>query len=164
MRSFSYCCIEGIYDKFLERFKEYTSKTKVGDPFDPDTFQGPQVSKVQFDRIMGYIEAGKQEGATCYMGGKRLGDKGYFIEPTVFTDVKESMKIMQEEIFGPVVAIAKFKDVDDVIAKAHDTAYGLAAAVFTNNITQAVTVANRLEAGTVCKSRFLRFLECITLC
>ncbi|KAI9263190.1 aldehyde dehydrogenase domain-containing protein [Phascolomyces articulosus] len=140
---------EGIYDKFLERFKEYTSKTKVGDPFDQDTFQGPQVSQVQFDRIMSYIKTGKEEGATCFMGGNRLGDSGYFIEPTVFTDVKGSMKIMQEEIFGPVVAVSKFKDVDDVIDKAHDTTYGLAAAVFTQNITRAVTVANRLEAGTV---------------
>ncbi|KAI8147978.1 aldehyde dehydrogenase domain-containing protein [Fennellomyces sp. T-0311] len=140
---------EGIYDKFLERFKAYTAETKVGDPFDEDTFQGPQISQVQYDRIMGYIKAGKEEGATCYMGGSRFGDKGYFIEPTVFTDVKENMKIMQEEIFGPVVAVSKFKDIDDVIEKAHDTTYGLAAAVFTTNITQAVTVANKLEAGTV---------------
>ena len=140
---------EGVYDKFLEAFKAYTAQTKVGDPFEEDTFQGPQVSQVQYDRIMGYIKAGKEEGATCYMGGNRFGDKGYFIEPTVFTDVKENMKIMQEEIFGPVVAVSKFKDVDDVIEKAHDTAYGLAAAVFTSNITQAITTANRLEAGTV---------------
>ncbi|KAI9488521.1 aldehyde dehydrogenase domain-containing protein [Zychaea mexicana] len=140
---------ESIYDKFLARFKEFTSQTKVGDPFDEAVFQGPQVSQTQFDRIMGYIKAGKDEGATCYMGGNRLGDKGYFIEPTVFTDVKGDMKIMQEEIFGPVVSVAKFKDEEDVIAKAHDTVYGLAAAVFTQNITRAVSVANKLEAGTV---------------
>ncbi|KAJ8662200.1 hypothetical protein O0I10_001893 [Lichtheimia ornata] len=140
---------EGIYDKFLERFKEYTSKTKVGDPFSEDTFQGPQVSKVQFDRIMGYIESGKKEGATCYMGGNRLGDKGYFIEPTVFTDVKEDHVLMKEEIFGPVVAVSKFKTIDEVVEKANDSAYGLAAAVFTSNISTSITVANKLEAGTV---------------
>ncbi|KAI9310567.1 aldehyde dehydrogenase domain-containing protein [Dichotomocladium elegans] len=140
---------EGIYDTFLERFKAYTEQTKVGDPFDESTFQGPQISQVQFDRIMSYIEHGKKEGATCYMGGKRFGDKGYFIEPTVFTDVKENMKIMQEEIFGPVVAVSKFSTLEEVVEKAHDTAYGLAAAVFTQNISQAIQVANKLEAGTV---------------
>ncbi|KAL1933331.1 hypothetical protein VTP01DRAFT_7421 [Rhizomucor pusillus] len=140
---------EGIYDKFLAKFKEYTAQTRVGDPFDESTFQGPQISQTQYDRIMSYIEAGKSEGATCYMGGSRVGDKGYFIQPTIFTDVKSSMKIMQEEIFGPVVAVAKFKTVDEVIEMAHDTVYGLAAAVFTQNVTQAITVANRLEAGTV---------------
>ncbi|ORY97275.1 aldehyde dehydrogenase domain-containing protein [Syncephalastrum racemosum] len=140
---------EGIYDKFLARFKEFSSATKVGDPFDESTYQGPQISKVQFDRIMNYIAEGKKEGATCYMGGNRHGDKGYFIEPTIFTDVNEKMKIMQEEIFGPVVTISKFKDVADVVEKAHDTTYGLAAAVFTSNITRAITLANKLEAGTV---------------
>ncbi|KAI8369237.1 aldehyde dehydrogenase domain-containing protein [Radiomyces spectabilis] len=140
---------ESIYEEFLEKFKAYTSKTKLGDPHDDATYQGPQVSQVQYDRIMGYIEAGKKEGATCVLGGKRWGDKGYFIEPTIFTDVTEKMTIMQEEIFGPVVAICKFKDVDDAIEKAHDTTYGLAAAVFTKDIARAVDVSNRLQAGTV---------------
>ncbi|KAI7886426.1 aldehyde dehydrogenase [Lichtheimia hyalospora FSU 10163] len=140
---------EGIYDKFLERFKEYTSQTKVGDPFSEDVFQGPQVSQVQFDRIMKYIESGKKEGATCYMGGNRIGDKGYFIEPTVFTDVKEDMTIVTDEIFGPVVVVSKFKTLDEVVEKANNSTYGLAAAVFTSNISTSINVANKLEAGTV---------------
>ncbi|KAI9318673.1 aldehyde dehydrogenase domain-containing protein [Dichotomocladium elegans] len=140
---------EGIYDKFIQRFKEYTTETKVGDPFKEDTFQGPQISQTQFDRIMGYIESGKQEGATCVMGGSRHGDKGYFIEPTIFTDVTGNMKIMQEEIFGPVVAIQKFKTIEEAVELAHDTTYGLAAAVFTTNISTAIKVSNQLEAGTV---------------
>ncbi|CAO3654727.1 unnamed protein product [Mucor fragilis] len=140
---------ESIHDKFLEKFKEYTSQTKLGNPHDDDTFQGPQVSQTQFDRIMGYIESGKEQGATCYMGGKRWGDEGYFIEPTVFTDVKEDMTIVREEIFGPVVTVSKFKDVDDVLKMALDTDYGLAAAVFTKDTARAIDVSNRLQAGTV---------------
>ncbi|GAN01737.1 conserved hypothetical protein [Mucor ambiguus] len=140
---------ESIHDKFLEKFKEYTSQTKLGNPHDDDTFQGPQVSQTQFDRIMGYIESGKEQGATCYMGGKRWGDEGYFIEPTVFTDVKEDMTIVREEIFGPVVTVSKFKDVDDVLKMALDTDYGLAAAVFTRDTARAIDVSNRLQAGTV---------------
>ncbi|ORZ20267.1 aldehyde dehydrogenase domain-containing protein [Absidia repens] len=140
---------EGVYDKFLEKFKALTEQTNVGDPTDEATFQGPQISQVQYDRIMGYIESGKSEGAKVYLGGARHGDKGYFIQPTVFTDVTPKMKIVQEEIFGPVVVVSKFKDVDEVIDLAHDTTYGLAAAVFTENVTRAIDVSNRLEAGTV---------------
>ncbi|KAI8064170.1 aldehyde dehydrogenase domain-containing protein [Gongronella butleri] len=139
---------ESIYDEFVAKFKALADSTRVGDPEDPTTFQGPQVSQTQFDRIMGYIETGKKE-ATLFTGGKRIGDKGYFIEPTVFTDVTEDMKIMSEEIFGPVVAIAKFKDADDVLKKAHDTTYGLAASVHTTNVTTAIKMSNQLEAGTV---------------
>ncbi|CAO3630296.1 unnamed protein product [Cunninghamella echinulata] len=140
---------EGIYDKFVEKFKELTAKTRVGDPLDETTYQGPQISQTQYDRIMGYIEHGKSEGATVAAGGKRFGDKGYFIEPTVFLDVTPKMKIVQEEIFGPVVVISKFKDLDHVVELAHDTTYGLAAAIFTENVTRAVEVADKIEAGTV---------------
>ncbi|ORX46717.1 aldehyde dehydrogenase [Hesseltinella vesiculosa] len=140
---------ESIYDKFIAKFKEYAENTRVGDPEDETTFQGPQVSQTQYDRIMSYIETGKAEGATVFTGGERQGDKGYFIQPTVFTDVKQDMKIMQEEIFGPVVAIAKFKNLDDVIEKAHDTTYGLAASIHTTNVKTAIQVSNKLEAGTV---------------
>jgi aldehyde dehydrogenase (NAD+) len=151
------CCCAGsrvyvqstIYDKFLEKFKEYTSKTKLGNPMDDDTFQGPQISQNQFDRIMGFIETGKKEGATVYMGGKRWGDEGYFIEPTIFTDVKEDMTIVREEIFGPVVTVSKFDNVDDVLKMAMDTDFGLAAAVFTKDTARAIDVSNRLAAGTV---------------
>ncbi|KAI8972382.1 aldehyde dehydrogenase domain-containing protein [Pilobolus umbonatus] len=140
---------ESVYDEFLKKFKEYTTQTKLGNPHDADTFQGPQISKQHFDRIMGYIESGKKEGATCYMGGKRWGDDGYFIEPTVFTDVNRDMKIVREEIFGPVVVVSKFKNEDDVLKMSLDTEYGLAAAVFTQNVGRAIDISNKLQSGTV---------------
>jgi len=151
------CCTAGsrvyvqdtIYDQFLEKFKQLTNNIKVGDPFSDDTYQGPQISQKQFDKIMSYIESGKEEGATCLVGGERLGDKGYFIEPTILTDVNEKMKIMQEEIFGPVVAISKFKTVEEAIEKAHITKYGLAAAVFTKDISKAIKISKSLKAGTI---------------
>ncbi|PBP20732.1 aldehyde dehydrogenase [Diplocarpon rosae] len=139
----------GIYDKFVQRFKERASANKVGDPFGADTFQGPQVSQLQYDRIMGYIRAGKEEGATVVTGGERHGDKGYFIQPTIFSNVTEDMKIMQEEIFGPVCSIAKFESEEEVIQTANNSTYGLAAAVHTNNLNTAIRVANALRAGTV---------------
>jgi len=98
---------------------------------------------------MDYIKAGKDEGAKITLGGKRHGREGYFIQPTIFTNVNEKMKIMQEEIFGPVVAIAKFKDIEDVLQKAHETFYGLAASVHTQNLNIAIEVSNRLQAGSV---------------
>ncbi|KAG9097323.1 aldehyde dehydrogenase (NAD(P)(+)) ald5 [Ceratobasidium sp. 370] len=151
------CCCAGsrvfvqasVYDKFVEKFTAHVAKLKVGDPFKNDTFQGPQVSQIQFDRIMGYIESGKSQGAKVAIGGERHGSEGYFIQPTVFTDVKPDMKIIQEEIFGPVVAIAKFEDDDDIIHQANDTVYGLAAAVFSRDVSRALTVAHKLHAGTV---------------
>lgn len=140
---------ESIYDKFIQRFKERTSKNVVGDPFDKNTFQGPQVSQLQFDRIMSYIEHGKEAGAVVETGGKRKGDKGFFIEPTIFSNVTEDMKIMQEEIFGPVCSISKFKDQADAIRLGNSTTYGLAAAVHTSNLNTAIEVSNALKAGTV---------------
>lgn len=98
---------------------------------------------------MSYIEHGKNEGAKLECGGERHGTEGYFIKPTIFSGVKEDMKIMQEEIFGPVVSIAKFKTIDDVVKVANNTAYGLAAAIHTTNLNTAIDVSNRLKAGTV---------------
>lgn len=151
------CCCAGsrlfveekVYDKFVEKVVARAKSQRVGDPFDPATTQGPQVSQEQCDRIMGYIEAGKTEGAKLLTGGNRLGSKGYFIEPTVFTEVKDEMKIAQEEIFGPVMSILRFKDVDEVIQRGNRTFYGLAAAVWTRDITKAHRLANSLRAGTV---------------
>lgn len=140
---------EGIYDKFVQRFKERAAKNVVGDPFAADTFQGPQVSKVQFDRIMDYIKAGKEAGANVEIGGNRKGDKGYFIEPTIFSNVTEDMKIVQEEIFGPVCSISKFKTQEEVIKLGNATTYGLAAAVHTKSLNTAIEVSNALRAGTV---------------
>jgi len=139
----------GIYDKFVARFKERTLANKVGDPFAADTFQGPQVSQVQYDRIMSYIDEGKKEGAKVETGGGRHGDKGYFIQPTIFSNVTENMKIMQEEIFGPVCSIAKFETEEEAIKTGNTTTYGLAAAVHTSNLNTAIRVANSLRAGTV---------------
>ncbi|PNY28939.1 Aldehyde dehydrogenase [Tolypocladium capitatum] len=140
---------EGVYDKFLEAFKKRASQNKVGDPFDKQTFQGPQVSQLQFDRIMSYVESGKKEGAIVEIGGERHGDKGYFIQPTIFSNVRSDMKIMQEEIFGPVCAISKFKTEEEVIKLGNDTTYGLAAAVHTKDLNTAIRVTNALKAGTV---------------
>ncbi|KAG8879999.1 aldehyde dehydrogenase (NAD(P)(+)) ald5 [Tulasnella sp. 331] len=140
---------EDIYDKFMQKFTDHIKTLKVGDPFHKETFQGPQVSKIQFDRIMGYIEKGKQEGATVLMGGEQHGTEGYFIQPTVFTDVKPNMTIVKDEIFGPVVVVSKFKNDEEIIATSNDSMYGLAAAIFSQNISRAIKLANALHAGTV---------------
>ncbi|BEI81128.1 hypothetical protein CcaverHIS002_0202880 [Cutaneotrichosporon cavernicola] len=139
----------GIYDKFIEKFLAVSKKITVGDPFGAETFQGPQVSQTQYDRIMNYVECGKAEGAKVLTGGERHGKTGYFIQPTVFGDVTSDMKIVQEEIFGPVVVVAKFDTEEEVIAAANDSIYGLASGVFTQNVQKAHRVANALHAGTV---------------
>jgi aldehyde dehydrogenase (NAD+) len=151
------CCCAGsrlfveekIYDEFVERSAARARRRTVGDPFDPKTEQGPQVDQDQFDKVMGYIESGKKQGAKLVAGGARVGDRGYFIQPTVFADVQDDMKIAQEEIFGPVMSIIKFKTVDEVVQRANRTMYGLAAAVWTRDITKAHRVANSVRAGTV---------------
>ncbi|EIW66947.1 aldehyde dehydrogenase (NAD+) [Tremella mesenterica] len=140
---------KGIYDKFIQRFQEATSRIKVGDPFDPDSYQGPQVSQVQYDRIMHYVECGKQEGAKVLHGGQRVGKAGFFIEPTVFGDVTSNMKIAREEIFGPVIVVTAFDTEEEVIAAANDTTYGLASGVFTQDLSRAHRVSALLKAGTV---------------
>jgi aldehyde dehydrogenase (NAD+) len=151
------CCCAGsrllvedkVYDKMVERLASASEKRKLGDPFDPKTEQGPQVDKTQFDKVMGYIESGKQQGAKCLTGGERFGSKGYFIKPTVFADVKDEMKIATEEIFGPVMQVLRFKAVDEVVERANTTDYGLAAAVWTRDIKKAHSIAEQLRAGTV---------------
>ncbi|KAL0572816.1 hypothetical protein V5O48_009144 [Marasmius crinis-equi] len=139
----------GIYDKFLENFTEKTRSIKLGDPFAPGTYQGPQVSNIQRDRILGYIKSGKEQGATLHYGGESHDGDGYFVNPTIFVDTKPEMKIVQEEIFGPVCCVIKFEDEDDVIRQANDTVYGLAAAVFTKNIDRALKAAHKLKAGSL---------------
>lgn len=121
----------------------------VGDPWDDLTQQGPQIDEGQMNKILQYIESGKKEGATLQAGGCRHGDKGYFIKPTVFSDVTDGMKIAKEEIFGPVQSIIKFKDANDVIERANKTHYGLAAGVFTNDINKAMLIAQNVQAGSV---------------
>lgn len=148
---------ESIYDKAVEEIKAASEAVKVGDPFDESTFQGAQTSQNQLDKILKYVEIGRKEGATLVTGGERLGDKGYFIKPTIFSDVEENMRIVKEEIFGPVVTITKFKDVEDLVEKANDSEYGLAAGIHTSNINNAINVSNRLNAGTVWINTFNDF-------
>jgi len=140
---------EGIYDEFVKRFREKAQATKLGDPFAEGTYQGPQVSQLQLDRILGYIEEGKKSGAKVETGGGRFGNEGYYVQPTIFSNVTDDMKIMQEEIFGPVCSIAKFKNEDEVIKVGNTTTYGLAAAVHTENLSRAIRVSGALKAGTV---------------
>jgi aldehyde dehydrogenase (NAD+) len=140
---------EGIYDAFVERFTAKTQELKLGDPFSHDSYQGPQVSQIQFDRIMDYIESGKKDGATVHCGGARHGTAGFWIQPTIFTNTRPEMRIVREEIFGPVAVMIRFTDEEDALRQANDTAYGLAAAVFTRDITRGIQFAHRLEAGTM---------------
>jgi aldehyde dehydrogenase (NAD+) len=140
---------ERIYHQFVEKSVARAQERRVGDPLDPSTQQGPQVDQSQFDRVMGYIESGRSDGATLAYGGERVGNRGYFIRPTVFAGVQDDMKIAREEIFGPVMSVIAFKDVDEVIARANHTNYGLAAGVWTRDIKKALAVANGVRAGTV---------------
>jgi aldehyde dehydrogenase (NAD+) len=151
------CCCAGsrlfvedrVYDKFVDKLASMNRGRKLGDPFDPDTEQGPQVDQAQFDKIMRYIELGKQEGAQCVSGGKRFGERGYYIEPTLFADVSDDMSIAREEIFGPVLSVLRFKDVGEIVDRANNTCFGLAAAVWTRDVAKAHHLAAKIKAGTV---------------
>jgi aldehyde dehydrogenase (NAD+) len=140
---------ETIYEKFIEKSIARARTRVVGDPFDPKTELGPLVDNTQFEKVTRYIESGRNEAATLACGGKRIGSRGYFIEPTVFVDVQDEMKIAREEIFGPVMSIIAFKNMDEAIARANRTKYGLAAGVWTRDIKKALAVANGVRAGTV---------------
>ena len=140
---------KSAHDELVDRLTGLAKNRKVGDPFDPQTEQGAQVSKEQFDRIMNYIDIGKKEGAKCVAGGERQGDKGYFVKPTVFTGVNNDMRIAREEIFGPVLTVLPFEDADEVVVEANKTIFGLAAAVWTQDVGKAHRIAASIRSGTV---------------
>nr|AAB32754.2 acetaldehyde dehydrogenase [Mus musculus] len=151
------CCVaasrifveESVYDEFVKRSVERAKKYVLGNPLTPGINQGPQIDKEQHDKILDLIESGKKEGAKLECGGGRWGNKGFFVQPTVFSNVTDEMRIAKEEIFGPVQQIMKFKSVDDVIKRANNTTYGLAAGLFTKDLDKAITVSSALQAGVV---------------
>jgi aldehyde dehydrogenase (NAD+) len=151
------CCTAGsrlfveekVKQEFVERLAEKSKERKLGDPLDPKTEQGPQVSQEQMDKILGYVKLGEKEGAALLTGGRRFGSKGFFVEPTVFDNVKDNMAIARDEIFGPVVSVLPFKSMDELVPRANNTQYGLAAAVWTKDIDKAHLFAKQVKAGTV---------------
>ena len=151
------CCCAGsrlfvekkIFDKVVDGVAEKASQIKVGSGFDPSTDMGPLVSKEQLDRVCGYLESGFSEGAKAVVGGSKLGDKGYFVKPTVLVNTNPHMRVVQEEIFGPVVTAIPFDDASNLVSQANDSAYGLAAGIWTHDIQKANRLAADLRAGTV---------------
>ena len=143
----------GIHDRFVDRLIERTKTIRIGDPLDPETQMGPLVNKAQHEKVIGYIEHRQGRRARrCACGGNVPSlqgfEGGFFVEPTIFTDVTDGMRIAREEIFGPVMSVLKFDDEDEVIARANDTEFGLAAGVFTRDLPRAHRVIAELQAGT----------------
>jgi phenylacetaldehyde dehydrogenase len=151
------CCAAGsrlyveknIFDKVVEGVAESAKKIKIGPGLDPSTNMGPLVSQEQLERVCGYIDSGVKEGATALSGGKRMGDRGYFVEPTVLVGAPKNAKVVQEEIFGPVVTAMPFSDMNELTPLANDSMYGLAAGIWTNDLSKAHALAAQLKAGTV---------------
>jgi aldehyde dehydrogenase (NAD+) len=142
---------DSIHDEFVKRLVAFVKDAKLGDPGLAETQIGPIATRPQFDKIMGYIDIAKSEGATCVLGGKSRPDlgAGQFVEPTIFTNVKNDMRIAQEEVFGPVLSVIRFKDEDDAIRIGNDVLYGLAAGVWTRSLHRAMKMADKLRAGTI---------------
>src|SRR5271163_418775 len=151
------CCCAGsrlfveekIFDKVVEGVSKIAGDIKVKPGFEPDSDMGPLVSEEQMNRVCGYLESGAREGAKAVTGGSRHGDKGYFVKPTVLVNTNDKMKVVQEEIFGPVVTAIPFKDPSEIVARANDTIYGLAAGVWSRDIKKAHAIASKIKAGTV---------------
>ena len=142
----------GVYQRFLDRLTARTKAIRIGDPLDPDTQMGPLINKAQHEKVTGYIEIGRQEGATLHCGGGVPSlqgfEGGFFVEPTIFTDVTDTMRIAREEIFGPVMSVLTFSEEDEVIGRANDTEFGLSAGVFTRDLPRAHRVIAELQAGS----------------
>ena len=138
-----------MFVAFVARATQLARERKVGSQFEEGVQQGPQVDDEIYQKILGYIESGKQQGAKLETGGNKWGNVGFFVEPTVFSNVTDDMKIAQEEIFGPVQSIFKFSTLDEVIERANATSYGLAAGIVTKNLDAALTFAQAVEAGSV---------------
>ncbi|AGA30106.1 aldehyde dehydrogenase family protein [Singulisphaera acidiphila] len=151
------CCTAGsrlfveqkIHKEFVQRLAEKAKTRTIGDPLNPATEQGPQVSQEQLDKILHYVDLGQKQGAKLLSGGGRVGDRGFFVEPTIFDNVKDDMAIARDEIFGPVVSVLPFTGVDEVVERSNNTSYGLAAAIWTKDIDKAHLFAKRVKAGTV---------------
>jgi aldehyde dehydrogenase (NAD+) len=151
------CCCAGsrvfvedrVHDEFVDKLKSLAESRRLGNPLAPDTEQGPQVDRAQFDKIMSYIDKGNAAGANCITGGHRFGEQGYFVEPTIFDNVTDDMEIARDEIFGPVMSVLKFSDWEELIERANNTCFGLAAAVWTRDVAKAHDFARRVRAGTI---------------
>ncbi|MEZ6056911.1 MAG: aldehyde dehydrogenase family protein [Planctomycetaceae bacterium] len=151
------CCTAGsrlfversIQEEFVARLAEKAKQRRLGDPLDESSEQGPLVSQEQFDKVLGYCDKGQEDGAELVTGGRRFGDKGFFVEPTIFNHVGDDMRIARDEIFGPVVSVLPFNNYDEMVQRANDTYYGLAAGVWTKNIDKAHLYAREVKAGTV---------------
>lgn len=151
-----------VRDKFLEKFHTLLGRVNVGDPTQPTTQMGPQASKMQYDKILGYLDVGRKEGATVLAGGKKASpagmDKGLFIQPTIFVDVKNNMRIAREEIFGPVSSVITWTDEAEVIGMANDSVYGLGGGLWTRDLGRAHRMARAMETGTVWVNRYYNFV------
>jgi phenylacetaldehyde dehydrogenase len=151
------CCVAGSrlfvqedrFEDVVAGVTEIAKAIKLGDGMDPETQMGPLVSDEQLQRVTGFLESGKSDGATALTGGGRRGDRGYFVEPTVLTNTRPDMRVVREEIFGPVVVAAPFQTLDDIAQVANDTPYGLGAGIWTKDISKAHLLAKKIRAGTV---------------